>query len=234
MLEKLKIEVCRANQDLDRLGLVTCTWGNVSGIDRSSGCVVIKPSGVEYDSLTPENMSVVNLEGNIVEGLLQPSSDTPTHLVLYRAFLRIGGIVHTHSTYATMFAQANREIPCMGTTHADNFNGPIRITRFLTKREANEGYEAQTGNIIAECLSDADPLQTPAVLVVGHGPFAWGKDPQDAVQNSLVLERVAQIAIGSFILNPTMNALPQHIQKVHFLRKHGPNAYYGQKNQKQS
>jgi L-ribulose-5-phosphate 4-epimerase len=227
------LEMCRANQDLARFGLVTCTWGNVSGIDRSSGCVAIKPSGVEYDSLTPGDISIVDLYGNIVEGPLLPSSDTPTHLVLYRAFPQIGGIVHTHSIYATMFAQANRIIPCMGTTHADNFNGPIQVTRFLTAKEANEGYEAQTGNIIVECLSDADPLQTPAVLVAGHGPFTWGKDPQNAVQNSLALERVAQMAIGAFMLNPITNGLPQHIQDVHFRRKHGPNAYYGQKKQKQ-
>jgi L-ribulose-5-phosphate 4-epimerase len=234
MLEKLKADVCRANQDLTRLGLVTLTWGNVSGIDRASGYVVIKPSGVEYESLTPRNMSVVDLEGNIIEDRLQPSSDTPTHLVLYRAFPQIGGIVHTHSTYATMFAQACREIPCMGTTHADHFNGPVQITRFLTKSEATEGYEAQTGTIIVERFSNLDPLQSAAVLVAGHGPFAWGKNPQDAVQNSLVLERVAKMAIGSFILNPTAKALPRHIQEIHYRRKHGPNAYYGQKKQKLS
>jgi L-ribulose-5-phosphate 4-epimerase len=232
MLEQLKVEVCRANQDLVRLGLVTCTWGNVSGIDTSSGCIVIKPSGVDYDSLTPENMSVVDLKGTIVEGPLQASSDTPTHLVLYRAFPQIGGIVHTHSTYASMFAQANREIPCLGTTHADQFKGPVRITRFMTEKETKEGYEVQTGNIIVECVSDADPLQTTAVLVAGHGPFAWGKNPLDAVQNSLVLERVAQMAIGTFMLNSTINDLPQHIQEKHYRRKHGPDAYYGQKNQK--
>jgi L-ribulose-5-phosphate 4-epimerase len=232
ILEKLRADVCRANQDLVRFGLVTLTWGNVSGIDRSSGYVVIKPSGVEYESLTPGNMSVVDLEGNIIEGTLRPSSDTPTHLVLYRAFPQLGGIVHTHSTYASMFAQANRKIPCLGTTHADQFNGPVPITRFLTASEANKGYEAQTGNIIVECLSDANPLQTAAVLVAGHGPFAWGNDPKNAVQNSLALERVAQMAIGSFMLNPGMDELPLHIQEIHYRRKHGPNAYYGQTNRK--
>ena len=232
MLEKLKADVCRANQDLVRLGLITLTWGNVSGIDRTSGYVVIKPSGVEYELLSPANMSVVDLEGNIVEGTLRPSSDTPTHLVLYRAFPQLGAIVHTHSTYATMFAQASREIPCLGTTHADQFHGPVPVTRFLTEKEASEGYETQTGNIIVERLSDADPLQVSAILVAGHGPFAWGKDPEDAVQNSLVLERVAQMAMGSFMLNPGMDELPRHIQEVHYRRKHGPNAYYGQKNRK--
>jgi len=232
MLEKLKADVCRANQDLVRLGLITLTWGNVSGFDRTSGYVVIKPSGVEYELLSPANMSVVDLEGNIVEGTLRPSSDTPTHLVLYRAFPQLGAIVHTHSTYATMFAQASREIPCLGTTHADQFHGPVPVTRFLTEKEASEGYETQTGNIIVERLSDADPLQVSAILVAGHGPFAWGKDPEDAVQNSLVLERVAQMAMGSFMLNPGMDELPRHIQEVHYRRKHGPNAYYGQKNRK--
>lgn len=232
MLEKLKADVCRANQDLVRLGLITLTWGNVSGFDRTSGYVVIKPSGVEYELLSPANMCVVDLEGNIVEGTLRPSSDTPTHLVLYRAFPQLGGIVHTHSTYATMFAQASREIPCLGTTHADQFHGPVPVTRFLTEKEASEGYETQTGNIIVERLSDADPLQVSAILVAGHGAFAWGKDPEDAVQNSLVLERVAQMAMGSFMLNPGMDELPRHIQEVHYRRKHGPNAYYGQKNRK--
>jgi L-ribulose-5-phosphate 4-epimerase len=232
MLEELKVLICRVNQDLARLGLVTLTWGNVSGIDRPSGCMVIKPSGVAYDTMRPEDMTVVDLDGNRVEGALQPSSDTPTHLVLYRVFPNIGGIVHTHSTYATMFAQASRAIPCMGTTHADHFNGPIRVTRFLNEREVNEGYEEQTGNLIVECLAGADPLQSAAVLVAGHGPFAWGKNPQDAVHNSLVLERVAQIAVGSFMLNPAMQALPRHIQEIHFQRKHGPNAYYGQNKRK--
>lgn len=232
MLEALKADVCRANQDLARFELITLTWGNVSGIDRSSGRVVIKPSGVEYDALRPEDMSVVDLDGNIVEGALQPSSDTPTHLVLYRAFPRIGGIVHTHSTYATMFAQANREIPCLGTTHADQFHGPVRATRFLSEREVDEGYEVQTGKIIVERLADADPLEAAAVLVAGHGPFAWGRDPRDAVHNSVALERVAQMALGSFMLNPALNELPHHIQEKHYRRKHGPTAYYGQKNRR--
>lgn len=229
MLEALKAEVCRANQELPRFGLVTLTWGNVSGIDRSSGCMVIKPSGVEYDSLSPGDMVVVDLDGKVVEGRLQPSSDTPTHLVLYRAFPRIGGIVHTHSTYATIFAQANREIACMGTTHADQFHGPIRVTRFLSEREVDEGYEVQTGKIIVERLSGVDPLEAAAVLVAGHGPFAWGRDPLDAVHNSVALERVAQMAMGALMLNPALEKLPHHIQDKHYRRKHGPTAYYGQK-----
>ena len=234
MLEKLKADVCHANRELSRLGLAMLTWGNASGIDRAGGRIVIKPSGVEYDSLTPEIMCVIDYEGNVLQGPLRPSSDTPTHIVLYRAFPQIGGIVHTHSTYATMFAQANREIPCLGTTHADHFNGPVRLTRYIAENEAKEGYETWTGRIIVERIADADPIETAAILVAGHGPFAWGKDPMDAVRNGMALELVAGMAVGSFLLNPETKALPKHIQEVHYLRKHGPNAYYGQKTWKSS
>jgi L-ribulose-5-phosphate 4-epimerase len=216
-LDELKAEVCRANVELVRLGLVTCTWGNVSGVDRSSGRIVIKPSGVDYSAMTPDDMIVLDIDGRVIDGRLQPSSDTATHLELYKAFSETGGIVHTHSVYATMFAQACREIPCLGTTHADHFKGPIPVTRFLTEDEVREGYELHTGTLIIE-----------------HAPFAWGKNAQDAVQNSLIMERVAQMALGSFLLNPDVAALPEHIQQKHYQRKHGPNAYYGQKNRANS
>jgi len=215
--------------ELVRYGLVTRTWGNVSGIDRSKGRVVIKPSGVEYESMTAKDMIVVDLDGNIVDGNLRPSSDTPTHLELYKAFPGIGGIVHTHSEYATMFAQACREIPCLGTTHADHFNGPVPVTRFLTPEEVRTGYEQETGRIIVERFAGLNPADTPAVLVAGHAPFAWGKNAADAVNNSLILERVAQIALGSLQLSPGLAALPSYIQEKHYQRKHGPKAYYGQK-----
>lgn len=230
MLEQLKAEVLQANLELARLGLVTSTWGNVSGIDRPGGYVVIKPSGVSYETMTIHDMMVVDMEANIVEGRLRPSSDTPTHLELYRAFARIGGIVHTHSMYATMFAQACREIPCIGTTQADHFCGAIPVTRFLTPAEVQAGYELQTGNIIVERFISLDPSAMPGVLVAGHAPFTWGTSAMDAVQNSLILERVAQMAWGSFLLNPAVPPLPAHIQEKHYQRKHGPNAYYGQKN----
>ncbi len=231
MLDRLKAEVFQANLDLMRHGLVTLTWGNVSGFDRSAGCAVIKPSGVEYESMQAGDMVVVDLEGNVVEGKLRPSSDTPTHLELYKAFPEIGGIVHTHSVYATMFAQACREIPCLGTTHADHFNGPVPVTRFLTAGEVRSGYERETGKIIVERFAAMNPLDTPAVLVAGHAPFAWGVNAPDAVQNSLILERIAQMALGTCQLNPAITALPAHIQEKHYQRKHGPNAYYGQKKQ---
>jgi L-ribulose-5-phosphate 4-epimerase len=228
--ERLKEEVFLANQELVRFGLVTLTWGNVSGIDRSTApCAAIKPSGVEYESMTAADMIVVDLDGNLVDGNLRPSSDTPTHLELYRAFPAIGGIVHTHSLYATMFAQACREIPCLGTTHADHFNGPVPVTRFLDENEVRKGYERETGKIIVERLAGSNPMETPGVLVAGHGPFAWGTSAGDAVRNSLILERVAQMAIGSLQLNPSVRPLPAHIQRKHFQRKHGRDAYYGQK-----
>ncbi len=227
--ERLKEEVYKANVDLMHHGLVTLTWGNVSGIDRAARCVAIKPSGVAYESMTPADMTVVDMEGNVIDGTLRPSSDTPTHLELYRAFPAVGGIVHTHSMYATIFAQACREIPCLGTTHADHFNGPVPVTRFLTALEVQEGYEVQTGKIIVERFIDLDPVATPGVLVAGHAPFVWGENAADAVNNSLILERIAQMASGSFQLNPDLAPLPAHIQRKHYRRKHGPNAYYGQK-----
>jgi L-ribulose-5-phosphate 4-epimerase len=229
MLNPLKAKVFQANMDLVRYGLVTRTWGNVSGIDRSERRVVIKPSGVEYESMTAKDMIIVDLDGNVVDGNLRPSSDTPTHLELYRAFPDIGGIVHTHSAYATMFAQACREIPCLGSTHADHFVGPIPVTRFLTADEVDDGYERATGKVIIERFAGLDPSATPGVLVAGHAPFVWGRSARDAVHNSLILERIAQMALGSFMLNPDIAALPVHIQQKHYQRKHGPNAYYGQK-----
>jgi L-ribulose-5-phosphate 4-epimerase len=230
MYEQLKSDVFKANVELKRCGLVTLTWGNVSGIDRTAKCIAIKPSGVDYDSMTPEDMVVVDMEGNILEGRLRPSSDTPTHLELYKAFPAIGGIVHTHSIYATMFAQACREIPCFGTTHADHFNGPVPVTRFLTEAEVQKGYERETGRIIVERFAGLNPAETPGVLAAGHAPFAWGKDAADAVKNSLVLERIAQMAFGSLQLNPALSPIPSFIQEKHYQRKHGPRAYYGQKN----
>jgi L-ribulose-5-phosphate 4-epimerase len=229
VFDRLKAEVYQANIDLARHGLVTLTWGNVSGIDREAGCVAIKPSGVEYENMAAGDMMVLDMDGNVIEGRLRPSTDTPSHLELYKAFSAIGGIVHTHSIYATMFAQACREIPCLGTTHADHFNGPVPVTRFLSADEVKEGYERQTGRIIIERFSGMDPMETPGVLVAGHAPFVWGRDAADAVRNSLILERIAQIAIGSLQLNPAVSPLPAHIQKKHYQRKHGPDAYYGQK-----
>jgi L-ribulose-5-phosphate 4-epimerase len=229
MIEQLRDEVFQANIALRRYGLVTLTWGNVSGINRTRDVVAIKPSGVDYESMTAADMVVVDLDGNVLDGKLRPSSDTPTHLELYRAFPSIGGVVHTHSTYATMFAQACREIPCLGTTHADHFNGPVPVTRFLSAEEVEAGYERETGNVIVERFSDLHTEDTPGVLVAGHAPFAWGKNSADAVQNSLILERIAQMALGSLQLNPDISVLPAHIQKKHYQRKHGPEAYYGQK-----
>jgi L-ribulose-5-phosphate 4-epimerase len=228
MFDSLKGEVFQANVDLARLGMVTLTWGNVSGIDRRNQCVVIKPSGVAYESMTPEDMVVIDMNGDVLEGRLRPSSDTPTHLELYRAFPSICGIVHTHSMYATMFAQARREIPCLGTTHADHFNGPVPVTRFLTEEEVKSGYELETGRVIVERFAGMNPSDTPGVLVAGHAPFVWGKSAGNAVQNSLILERIAQMAMGSFQLNPAVAELPFYIQEKHYQRKHGPNAYYGQ------
>ena len=229
MFDRLKTEVYQANINLARHGLVTLTWGNVSGIDRPAGCFAIKPSGIEYEDMTANDMIVLDMEGRVIDGHLRPSSDAPTHLELYRAFPSVGGIVHTHSTYATMFAQACREIPCLGTTHADHFNGPIPVTRFLSAEEVQEGYEHKTGSVIIERFAGMDPMETPGVLVAGHAPFAWGENAADAVRNSLILERIAQIAMGSFHLDPAVSPLPAHIQKKHYRRKHGPNAYYGQK-----
>jgi len=229
MLEELKEKVFKANLALVEHKLVIFTWGNVSGIDREKGLVVIKPSGVDYERMKAEDMVVVDLNGKGIEGKLNPSSDTPTHVELYKSFQKIGGISHSHSEYATIFAQASMEIPCFGTTHADHFNGPVPVTRFLTEEEVNSGYELNTGKLIAERFKDLDPVSVPAVLVAGHASFAWGKDPEDSVKNNLVLERVAKMALNCLSLKVDLKDLPDYIQKKHYERKHGKNAYYGQK-----
>ena len=242
MLEELKQKVCKANLDLVKHGLVLFTWGNVSAIDRASGLVVIKPSGVSYDDMKPSDMVVVDLDGNVVEGSLRPSSDTPTHLVLYKAFPEIGGVVHTHSTFATAWAQAGRDIPSLGTTHADYFHDDIPCTRDMKKTEVFGEYEKETGVVIVERFRKIKPMDTPAVLVRNHGPFAWGTDADNAVHNAVVLEEVAKMAFLAMTINkdfiganrdpyqadsaPTMN---KHLIEKHYSRKHGPNAYYGQK-----
>ncbi|KPC99733.1 L-ribulose-5-phosphate 4-epimerase UlaF [Geobacillus sp. BCO2] len=228
MLEKLKQAVLEANLQLPQYRLVTFTWGNVSGIDRERGLVVIKPSGVAYDKLTIDDMVVVDLNGNVVEGGLKPSSDTPTHLWLYKQFQEIGGIVHTHSTWATVWAQAGKGIPALGTTHADYFYGEIPCTRPMTNEEIQGAYELETGKVITETFRFLDPLQMPGVLVHGHGPFAWGKDPANAVHNAVVLEEVAKMAARTFMLNPDAQPISQTLLDRHYLRKHGANAYYGQ------
>ncbi|RXS90475.1 L-ribulose-5-phosphate 4-epimerase [Geobacillus sp. PK12] len=228
MLEELKRAVLEANLQLPQYRLVTFTWGNVSGIDRERGLVVIKPSGVAYDKLTIDDMVVVDLTGNVVEGDLKPSSDTPTHLWLYKQFPGIGGIVHTHSTWATVWAQAGKGIPALGTTHADYFYGEIPCTRPMTNEEIQGAYELETGKVITETFRFLDPLQMPGVLVHGHGPFAWGKDPANAVHNAVVLEEVAKMAARTFMLNPDAQPISQTLLDRHYLRKHGANAYYGQ------
>ena len=229
MLEVLKEQVYEANMELPRRGLITYTWGNVSGIDRASGLFVIKPSGVDYDDLRPEDMVVMDLEGNRVEGTMNPSSDTATHLELYRAFPEIGGVVHTHSPFATSWAQAGRGIPCYGTTHADYFYGEIPCARNLTPEEVEEGYEKNTGKVIVETFAGKNPVYVPGVLCKNHGPFTWGKDAAQAVHNAVVLEEIAKMNLMTELLNPNGdNQTPQCMQDKHFLRKHGPNAYYGQ------
>jgi L-ribulose-5-phosphate 4-epimerase len=230
MLEQLKADVCQANLDLVKEGLVIQTWGNVSGIDREHDLVVIKPSGVPYAGMKPEHMVVVSLEtGKVVEGTLKPSSDTPTHLVLYRAFPKIGGVVHTHSLYATAWAQACRELPAYGTTQADYWYGDVPCTRKLTPAEIKTDYEANTGDIIVETFKQADPMQHPAVLVASHGPFTWGLDAPDAVHNAVVLEFIARLASETLRINPKTPPMQSALLDKHFLRKHGPKAYYGQK-----
>ena len=231
MLEELKKKVYEANMDLPKYGLVTFTWGNVSALDRERGLFVIKPSGVEYDKLTPEDMVVVDFDGNRVEGKLNPSSDTATHLELYKAFPQIGGIVHTHSSYATSWAQAGRSIPCYGTTHADYIYGEVPCARCLTKEEIDEGYETNTGRLIVEEFKrlNKKPLEVPAVLCKNHGPFAWGKDAKEAVHNAVVLEEVAKMAYRCEIINKDVKPAPQELQDKHYYRKHGADAYYGQK-----
>ncbi|MEA5126818.1 MAG: L-ribulose-5-phosphate 4-epimerase [Proteiniphilum sp.] len=227
-IQELKQQVFQANLDLVKHGLVIFTWGNVSGIDREKGLVVIKPSGVSYDDMKAEDMVVVDLEGNIVEGNLKPSSDTPTHLELYKAFPSIGGIVHTHSTYATAWAQAGYDIPNIGTTHADYFSGDIPCTRDMTEAEVKGEYEKETGTVIIERFSELNPAHVPGVLVKNHGPFSWGKDPHEAVHNAVVMEQVAKMAFIAYQVNPNLTMNDLLIQK-HFFRKHGPGAYYGQK-----
>ena len=230
MLEELKKIVCEANMDLPKYGLVNFTWGNVSAIDRASGLFIIKPSGVKYEKLTPEAMGVVDLEGRKVEGEYNPSSDTPTHVELYKAFPEIGGIVHTRSSYATSWAQAGRSIPCYGTTHADYIYGEVPCLRCLTAEEIAEGYEKNTGRlIVSEFLRMCkDPLSVPAVLCKNHGPFVWGKDAEEALHNAVVLEEVAKMAYHSEDINHHIQPAPQELQDKHYYRKHGANAYYGQ------
>ena len=228
-LTELKKQVCEANLELVARKLVIYTWGNVSAIDRERGLVVIKPSGVEYDRMRPEHMVVLQLDGTQVEGDLRPSSDTPTHLVLYRAFQTIGAVTHTHSTWATVWAQAGRGVPCYGTTHADYFYGMVPCTRPMTAEEIQTDYEANTGSVIVERLKGTDPLHMPAVLVNQHGPFTWGRDAAHAVESAAVLEQVAMMAHAAELINPGIQPVPQALLDKHFLRKHGPNAYYGQK-----
>ncbi len=231
MLEELKRIVCAANLELPKHGLVTFTWGNVSGVDREKGLMVIKPSGVEYDTMTEEDMVVVSLAtGERVEGRWKPSSDTPTHVALYNAFPSLGGIVHTHSRWATTFAQAKMSVPALGTTHGDYFYGEIPCTRLMTPEEIAGEYEKETGNVIVRTFRDwrLEPDRVPAVLVASHGPFAWGKDPMEAVHNAVVLEEVSFMAYHAMALNPILGPMQQELLDKHYLRKHGKNAYYGQ------
>ena len=231
MLEELKQRVYEANILLPKYQLVTFTWGNVSEIDRESGLFVIKPSGVDYETMTPDDMVVMDLNGNKVEGKLNPSSDTPTHLEIYKAFPEVGGVVHTHSSYATSWAQAGRSIPCYGTTHADYFYGEIPCVRCLTKEEIEDAYEANTGHLIVNEFRrmDKDPVAVPAVLCKNYGVFTWGKDGHEAVHNAVVCEEVAKMAYRCEVINPDVSPAPQELQDKHYYRKHGANAYYGQK-----
>ena len=228
MLEALKQQVLEANLLLPKYNLVTFTWGNVSGIDRESGLFVIKPSGVEYDGMSVEDMVVVDLDGKVVEGKWKPSSDTPTHLELYKAFPKCGGVVHTHSRWAATFAQAGMDIPAMGTTQADYFYGPIPCTRLMTDAEIRGAYEKETGKVIVETFLDKDPAAIPGVLVCSHGPFAWGTDAMNAVHNAVVMEEVAFMDWHAMVLNPALGPMQQTLLDKHYLRKHGANAYYGQ------
>ena len=230
MLEQLKADVLSANLELVKRGVVIYTWGNVSGIDRESGLMVIKPSGVDYDAMGPEDMVVVDVKsGRVAEGKWRPSSDTPTHLALYRAFSSIGGVTHTHSARAVAFAQAGMDIPALGTTHADYFYGPIPCSRELTRAEVEEAYEENTGRVIIETVRERgyDPLAVPGIVVKNHGPFAWGGNAAESVYHAVVMEKVAEMALYTLSLNPK-SAMPQYILDKHYLRKHGPNAYYGQ------
>jgi L-ribulose-5-phosphate 4-epimerase len=233
MLEELKQKVWEANLELFKFGLVIFTWGNVSGIDRKQGLVVIKPSGVSYDKMKPEDMVIVDLDGKVVESKLKPSSDTPTHLVLYKGFKTIEGVVHTHSEWATSWAQAGRSIPVYGTTHADNFFGEIPCTRRMTEPEVRGKYEKVTGNVIVETFKNIDPMSIPAVLVNGHGPFTWGTSPVDAVHNAVILEAVAKMAFRNEMLG-NCQPIDKTLLNKHFLRKHGKDAYYGQEQKRES
>ena len=227
-MEALKAAVLAANLELPKRGLVSYTWGNVSGISRDKGLVAIKPSGVKYHEMRVEDIVVVNLEGRVVEGTLKPSSDTPTHIALYKAWPSVGGIAHTHSTFAAMWAQACRPIPCFGTTHADYYYGEVPCTRELEPEEILEEYEKNTGEVIAETYIGKDPLEVPGVLVAKHGPFTWGEGPMQAVDSSAVLEQIAKMALGTVLLSPSAEGVDQMLLDKHFLRKHGQEAYYGQ------
>ena len=227
-LKELKREVFEANTQLVKYNLVTLTWGNVSAINRAEGLVVIKPSGVNYNNMTAEDIVVIDVEGNLIEGKWNPSSDTPTHLELYKAFPQIGGIAHTHSNYATMFAQAKMEIQCFGTTHADHFYGNVPLTRVLTEQEVSENYEKNTGIVIVERFANIDPMSIPGVLVASHGPFTWGKSAGESVKHSLILERISEMAMGTLKLKAESEPIEQYVLDKHYFRKHGPNATYGQ------
>ena len=228
MHEELRKAVCDANRQLKQLNLVIYSWGNVSAIDRSAGIVAIKPSGVAYDDLTPEKIVLLDLDGGILEGSLKPSSDTPTHLELYKNFQAVGGICHTHSPSATAWAQACREIPCFGTTHADYFYGPVPVTDVLTRDEIENDYELNTGRVIVRRFADIDPMRVPAVLVANHGPFTWGRTAAEAVDSTVVLEQTATMALGTITINPKQEQIDKALLDKHYLRKHGKNAYYGQ------
>lgn len=228
MLDSLRQEVFDANVELVRRGLVLCSFGNASGIARADGLVVIKPSGVSYDDLTPASLVVTDLEGRVVEGDLRPSSDLPTHLALYRAFASIGGVAHTHSSFATAWAQARREIPCFGTTHADYFRGAVPVTGMMTTEEIERDYEANTGAVIVRRFALLDPVALPAVLVAGHAPFCWGPSATAAAEIATILEEIAKTAYHTLALNPEAGPIPEALRDKHFLRKHGPAAYYGQ------
>jgi len=228
MYEELRQRVFETNLDLQRQGLIVLTWGNVSAIDRAAGIIAIKPSGVRYEDLSPQSIVIVDLEGRVVEGRLKPSSDTATHLELYKSFPATGGVCHTHSMYATMWAQARRSIPCFGTTHADSFYGPVPVTDVMTDEEVGGPYEENTGKVIVRRFAGIDPMQIPAVLVANHGPFTWGPSPEKAVENAVVLEQVAQMAFGTILVNPGQPPIGQTLLDRHYLRKHGRGAYYGQ------
>ena len=228
MYEQLRKDVCEANIELQTQKLVIYSWGNVSGIDRAAGIVAIKPSGVPYDQLSPDKLVLLDLDGKVIEGNLKPSSDTPTHLELYRNFKDIGGVCHTHSQNATMWAQGCRQIPCLGTTHADFFYGSIPVTEVMTKDQIQGDYELNTGKVIVKLFAGMDPMQMPAVLVANHGPFTWGRSPAESVESAVVLENVAKMAMGTIMINSKQKGISQVLLDKHYLRKHGKNAYYGQ------